>query len=155
LTYTPAAGTVLAAGTQTLSVLFTPTDTTDYTTASASVTLVVNKAKPTITWDPAALTYGTPLGAAQLDATPDVPGTFSYKEASGTVLQAGTQTLSVDFSPTDTADYTRVHASATLVVNKATPAVTWSDPAAITYGTALGTAQLDATANVLGSFKYS
>jgi hypothetical protein len=43
--YTPAAGTVLqAAVNQTLSVTFTPTDTTDYTTASASTTIIVNPA---------------------------------------------------------------------------------------------------------------
>lgn len=40
--YTPAAGTVLPAGAQTLSVAFTPTDTTHYNSASASVTLTVN-----------------------------------------------------------------------------------------------------------------
>jgi hypothetical protein len=44
-TYTPAAGAVLAAGAnQTLSVLFTPNDTTDYTTASATTTITVNAA---------------------------------------------------------------------------------------------------------------
>ena len=35
--YTPAAGAVLTAGPQTLSVTFTPTDSTDYTTATATV----------------------------------------------------------------------------------------------------------------------
>jgi hypothetical protein len=39
--YTPAAGNVIAAGTQTLSATFTPTDTADYTTAQARVSLVV------------------------------------------------------------------------------------------------------------------
>ena len=39
--YTPPAGTIVARGSTTLTVTFTPTDTTDYTTASASVTLVV------------------------------------------------------------------------------------------------------------------
>jgi hypothetical protein len=39
--YIPAAGNVIAAGAQTLSVTFTPTDTSDYTTAQAEVTLVV------------------------------------------------------------------------------------------------------------------
>ncbi len=42
--YTPAAGTVLAAGAQPLSVTFTPSDSTDYTTATGSTTLTVNKA---------------------------------------------------------------------------------------------------------------
>jgi large repetitive protein len=39
--YSPAAGTVLAAGTQTLSVTFTPNDATDYATATATVTITV------------------------------------------------------------------------------------------------------------------
>jgi hypothetical protein len=42
--YTPVSGTVLAGGTHTLSVICTPTDTTDYTSASASVPLTVNAA---------------------------------------------------------------------------------------------------------------
>ena len=45
-TYNPVAGTLLPVGTQTLSVSFVPTDATDYTNATASVQLVVNKAMP-------------------------------------------------------------------------------------------------------------
>ena len=45
--YTPASGKVLAAGTQTLSAAFTPTATTNYTTAAATVQLVVNQAATT------------------------------------------------------------------------------------------------------------
>jgi hypothetical protein len=48
-TYTPAAGNVLTAGTHTLSVSFTPIDNSDYTTATATVVLVVNQAAPTFT----------------------------------------------------------------------------------------------------------
>ena len=90
-TYSPAAGVVLGAGNnQTLSVLFTPTDTNDYTTASAKALINVLQATPTITWaNPANIAYGTPLGAAQLDATASVPGTFTYTPAAGTVLSAG------------------------------------------------------------------
>jgi hypothetical protein len=44
--YTPAPGTALAAGRQTLSVTFTPTDTVDYSPAEAMVTLTVNPASP-------------------------------------------------------------------------------------------------------------
>ena len=154
--YTPAAGTVLGAGTQTLHVSFTPTDSTDYTAAAATSTLVVNQATPTVTWaNPAAITYGTALSATQLDATASVPGTFAYNPVAGTVLGAGTQTLHVTFTPTDGADYTTATGTASLVVNKATPTVTWANPAAITYGTALGATQLDATASVPGTFAYA
>ena len=66
----PGRGTVLHAGAgQALSVAFTPTDTTDYNSASASATINVDKATPTITWaNPADITYGTVLSATQLDA---------------------------------------------------------------------------------------
>ena len=40
--YSPGPGTVLTAGTRRLSVIFTPTDAIEYTTASASVPLTVN-----------------------------------------------------------------------------------------------------------------
>jgi len=40
--YNPSAGAILPSGTQTLSVTFTPTDSTDYTQATASVPITVN-----------------------------------------------------------------------------------------------------------------
>jgi hypothetical protein len=46
--YTPAAGTILSPGMQTLSVAFTPTDSTDYKTATSSVMLTVSQGAPTI-----------------------------------------------------------------------------------------------------------
>jgi RHS repeat-associated protein len=154
--YSPASGTVPAGGTRTLSATFTPTDTTDYNTATASITLTVNKATPAISWaTPAAITYGTALSTTQLNASASVPGTFSYSPASGTVPAAGTRTLSATFTPTDTTDYNTATASITLQVNKATPTITWSTPAAITYGTALSTTQLNASASVAGAFSYS
>jgi hypothetical protein len=154
--YSPGVGTVLAAGSQTLDVTFTPTDTSDYGTSTGSVTLLVNKATPSVTWaTPAAIAYGTALSATQLDATASVPGTFVYSPASGTVLGAGSQTLNVTFTPTDATDYNTNTGSVNLSVNKATPAITWPTPAGITYGSALSSSQLDATASVAGTFVYS
>ena len=153
----PPAGRCSAGNNQTLSVTFTPTDAADYTTATASVSINVNQATPTITWaTPADITYGTALEPTQLDATAsavvdgvpvNVPGTFVYSPISGTVLNAGKdQTLSVTFTPTDATDYTPATKSVSINVNRATPTITWATPADITYGTALGPTQLDATA---------
>jgi len=154
--YSPTWGTVLAAGSQTLSVTFTPTNSTDYTAATATVTLIVNKIAPTITWaTPAAITYGTALSGTQLDASATVGGTFVYSPASGTVLAAGSQTLSVTFTPTNTTDYATATKTVTLTVNKATPTITWATPASISYGTALGATQLDARSSVAGTFAYA
>jgi sugar lactone lactonase YvrE len=124
-TYSPAAGTVLKAGSQTLSASFTPTDAIDYSTATSTVTLVVSKATPSVTWPtPSPISYGTALGAAQLDATSTVAGTFVYVPAAGTVLTGGSQSLSASFAPTDSTDYSTAAAAVTLVVNKGTPSVT-------------------------------
>ena len=46
--YSPVAGTVLSVGQQTLNATFTPTDTTDYISATATVTLAVLPAIPAI-----------------------------------------------------------------------------------------------------------
>ncbi len=130
-TYTPAAGTVLKAGNaQTLSVMFTPTDTTDYSTTTATAVINVLQANPTIAWaNPAPITSGTALSGTQLDATSSwtvggvngsVAGTFTYTPAAGTVLAIGNnQTLSVSFTPTDTTDFTSATASVTINVTAA------------------------------------
>jgi hypothetical protein len=44
--------------------------------------------------------------------------------------------------------------SASLVISRATPIITWNNPADITQGAALGASQLNATANVPGVFTY-
>ncbi len=156
--YTPIAGTVLGAGLgQTLSVSFAPNETTDYTSASAAVMINVSRATPSISWaNPAGILFGTALSGTQLDATANVQGTFTYSPVAGTVLGAGSdQMLSVSFAPNDTTDYTSTSATVMINVSRATPTVSWANPADIVYGTALSGTQLDATANVQGTFTYS
>jgi hypothetical protein len=138
LTYTPAAGTILGAGMdQTLSTTFTPIDTNDYSTVTATATINVLPATPTLTWTaPPAIVYGTPLDPAQLDATASTAGTFAYTPAAGTVLEAGAgQTLSVSFTPDDTTDYLGTTASVLLNVVQAPLTVTVNDATKV-YGQA-------------------
>src|SRR5262249_35241865 len=70
---------------------------------SETATIVVTPATPTVTWaDPAGIVSGTPLSSARLDATANVPGTFTDTPAAGSVLGVGNnQALSVAFAPTD------------------------------------------------------
>ncbi len=90
---------------------------------SATFTLTATGITPTLSWNtPPAISYGAALGGTQLNATANVPGTFVYTPGAGTVLSAGTQTLSVTFTPTDTATYAPATASVTLTVNPATTA---------------------------------
>jgi hypothetical protein len=154
--YTPVAGTGLSPGSQTLSVTFTPTDTADYSTATASVTLVVNKATPTITWaTPASITYGMVLSSTQLNATASVTGTFVYSPAAGTTPAVGSDTLSVTFTPTDTTDYTTATASVTLVVTAyPVPVISSMSPAFTSAGGATFTLTITGTEFVSGSTAY-
>jgi hypothetical protein len=71
---------------------------------------------PTISWaSPQPITYGDALGAAQLDAAANVPGSLDYNPPAGTVLHAGSnQALSVTFSPADTTNYTSAGASVSI-----------------------------------------
>ena len=156
--YTPLSGTKLNAGSnQNLSVTFTPADAANYTSATKLVNINVSKAPPSISWNnPADIFYGTLLSSIQLNASSSVDGTFSYTPISGTKLNAGSnQNLSVTFTPADAANYTSATKQVTINVSKATPSLTWSNPADIVYGTTLSATQLNATSSVTGTFIYS
>jgi hypothetical protein len=154
-TWSMSPATETAVGSYTVSGTFTSSNS-NYADGTASGTLKIEQARPTINWaPPSVITYGTPLGANQLNATSPVAGTFAYTPVAGTVLRAGSQTLSVTFIPADTTNYSTDTKSVSLTVNKATPTISWANPAAITFGTALSTTQLNATASVPGAFVYS
>ncbi len=156
-TYSPDVGAVLGLGTQTLTVTFTPYDTTDYVGASTTTTInVIPKLVPNLVWNqPADIYIGTALSSTQLDAQAYDPvgdytigGSYTYSPDVGTVLGLGAgQTLSVTFTPYDTTDYVSASTTTTInVIPKLTPNIVWSQPADIRIGTALSSSQLDAQA---------
>lgn len=108
------------------------------TSSAATVTVSTTPVAATITWEnPAAIAYGTALGDTQLNATANVAGTFAYTPAAGTVLEPGAdQTLSVTFTPTDTAHYLPATRTVKLTVNKADATITLGNLAATYDGTA-------------------
>jgi sugar lactone lactonase YvrE len=99
---------------------------------------------PTITWTtPADMTYGTPLGATQLDASASIAGSFTYTLADGTtpaagaVLHAGqNQVLNVTFTPTDSTDYATDTAEVEINVDP-TPLTITADDKSTVYGATL------------------
>jgi MBG domain len=84
----------------------------NFQAADARGILTILQAAPTIRWTPGPITLGTRLGATQLNATAtgiggaSLTGTFRYNPAAGTVLRAGPQSLTVEFTPSD-ANYSR------------------------------------------------
>jgi alpha-tubulin suppressor-like RCC1 family protein/chitodextrinase len=66
--------------------------------------LYPNLRKPVIAWTPTChLSVGSPLSAAQFNATTSVPGAFVYTPAVGTVLPQGVHRIQSVFTPTDPA----------------------------------------------------
>jgi mucin-19 len=100
---------------------------TNYTISLTSGTLTVSEATPTLTWpNPTPIIYGTALDSNQLDAAANVPGRFAYEPTNGTVLNTGTNALSVVFTPIETMDYSDVNDMIGLVVSPASLIVTAS-----------------------------
>jgi hypothetical protein len=102
---------------------------------------LVPVAPPVILWtNPVSISYGTGLSATQLNATAwlagaNVPGSFAHSPAAGAVPAAGTNTLSVAFTPADLQHYNLAAGSASLVVTPVPPAVT-AGSASRSYGAA-------------------
>ena len=120
--------TITGAGTVTVS--FSQAGNTVYDAATdQKLTFKVNPLTPVLTWtNPTVITYGTALGDQQLYASANVPGTFTYSPAAGTVLHAGSnQPLSVTFTPTDAVNYNVVTKNVAITVNKVAVNVSVSD----------------------------
>jgi hypothetical protein len=158
-TYSPSAGTVLNAGIdQPLTVTFTPTDTQNYGSASATTTLDVAKATATVSVAGGTFTYDglahpatgavTGIGGAAIGSP-----TFTYNGAPEPPVNSGSYNVVAEYA--GTANYEPASATATISIAKERAVVSWSQPATIVYGTPLGAAQLNATANVAGTFAYS
>jgi hypothetical protein len=162
--YSPALGTVPGAGAQTLSVTFTPSNTTVYSGASASVTLTVTTAPLTITANNQAMLLGGPLptltasysGLVNGDTTASLSTPCTMATTATASSPAGTYPITA--SGAADPNYNLSYVNGTLTVTATAPTqttLTWAAPGAITYGTALSAAQLDATASDPGTFNYS
>jgi hypothetical protein len=148
----------------------------------ALLAMLLAQATPTLSFvpAPASQSYGTAIAAGSLDATATfnnatLPGHFAYTTtiasvpgstvtAGSTVLAVGTYTITATFTPTDTLDFQTVSTTATYTVNGVTPTLSFTpSPASQSYGTAIGSGPLDATAvnasngnaAVAGHFAYT
>jgi hypothetical protein len=120
-------------------------------TGTAAVTL--NQVTPTISWAaPTAISYGTALSGSQLAASSSVAGKFTYSPAAGVILNAGTQALSVNFTPTDTTTYAAATASVQLIVSTVAPTLSLAPIVAQVYG---DTPLVSATSNSAGAITYA
>jgi hypothetical protein len=158
--YNPAAGTVLNTGTNTLSVIFTPTDTVDYTNATDTVSVAVLPTPLTVTAANASQPYGqiSPVFTGTITGLQNGDNiTATYGCNATTNSPVGTYAITpmlVDPGDLQT-NYTVTLINGTLTITMAVPLLTWTNPAPIAYGNPLTSNQLNATANVPGSFVYN
>ena len=157
----------VGAGNQTWT--FTPQDE-NYDIITGTVSITVNKATPTIATLPsaAAITLGSPLSAATINATNAVAngvsgvlsgGNWTYADGTIVPTSAGNFTASITYIPSlaNTANYTTATGNISVTVNKATPVIT-TPPKASTLS--LGQKLSDSTlsggnATVSGKFEFT
>ena len=147
--YSPAAGSIPVAGVSTLSVTFTPTDTTAYSTVTSTVSLVVSPAVLTVSANNASMTYGgsvpaltsTVSGFVNGDSSAVVSG-LATETTTGTSTSApGTYPITFSQESLTAANYTFTYVSGTLTIAKASQTITFNALPSATYGaTAFGLA---------------
>ena len=148
--YTPAAGTFLNAGNnQTLSVTFTPSDPSTYTSKTLTVPITVNPAPLTVSANNAARPYGQPNPAfsasyngfllgdtiAVLSGLPSLTTTATTSSTIG-----NNYTILAAIGNLQAANYAFSFVNGTLTITQATPPITWGTNGilpAISYGTSL------------------
>jgi hypothetical protein len=171
VTFTPSA-TGLRAGTLTIndSAFVTPqTVALSGTGLQDATTVALASSLPTSTFGQA-VTFTATVAPVTPTSAPAPTGTVTFTDGVTTLGTATVTTNSAGFTASSlTAGSHNITAtyggdafyagssSSVFVqtVNQATPVITWNTPAPITYGTALGGTQLNATANVAGTFAYS
>lgn len=107
----------------------------NYTATAIDTTLTITPGQTTVSWTPANLTYPTPTGAGQTNATSPKPAVFVYTPPSGTVLNSGPQSLRVDVTPSDTNIAPILGVIRTINVSQGTTTITVSNTTQFFDGT--------------------
>ena len=150
------ATSTLITGTSLQPITFAPIDTSNYNIQTSSISVVVQKADPVITWPIAStITYGNTLSQSTLSGYATlISGTFVFTNATS-VLIAGSSTQQITFTPHDITNYNIQTTSIYVTVQKADPIITWPI-ASITYGNTLSQSTLSGYATLVsGTFVFT
>ncbi len=147
----PTSGSIFPLGVTTVHITATD-DAGNSATSSFNVTV---KATSMVTVNcPSSVTF---TGSALEPCTANVTGAGGLNQALtvsyANNVNAGTANASASYAGDPTHEGSS--GDATFTISKATPIITWNDPADIVYGTALSSTQLNATANIAGTFNYT
>ncbi|HJT17501.1 MAG TPA: MBG domain-containing protein, partial [Thermoanaerobaculia bacterium] len=157
-TYDPPAGTVLTAGTHTLKATFQPADPTQFQSVTVSADVTVSPALLTARADDVTKVYGssnpnltyTLSGFVNGENTSVVSGAPLLSTTATTSSDVGSYPVTISAGTLQAANYTFQFTGGQLSITKADQTIKWAAPAAIVYGTALSSTQLNATVSVVG-----
>ena len=154
LTPAPVYANNVNAGTNTASASYTFAGDANHTGSSDSKTFSIAKASATINVIGFTGVYdGNPHGASGTATgvnAEDLSSLLNFG-ASFTNVPGGT----AHWTFAGNTNYSVASGDVNITITKATPTITWNNPADIVYGTALSATQLNATANTAGSFSYT
>jgi hypothetical protein len=157
-TYSRAGGATVSGGPYAISVVLSPTSAlTNYNITYNAAVFTITPAPASVTPMPASKTYGTADPVLTGTLTGFLPADYVTATYSRTPGEAagGPYTIAGTLSPTAVlSNYTITYNTAPFTITKATPVVTWN-PTAVVYGAPLGSAQLNATTTIPGSWAYT
>ncbi|MGA2120135.1 MAG: VCBS repeat-containing protein [Bryobacteraceae bacterium] len=152
----------MTSGTGTCALTASQAGNASYSPAANVVnTVTAQTAMPTVTFTgaPASAAYGSNFAVAaatNASTTAAITASGACSVAGSTVtMTSGTGNCQLTANWAADSNYSAASATQLTVAIKVVPAVNWSNPAAIVYGTALSTAQLNATASAQGTFVYN
>ena len=90
----------------------------------------------------------------QCNADCEVPGSYVYTPGLDAILDIGEHQLDVTLHPFDSNNYESVVSTTTILVEKASPMVSWAQPADIYYGSPLTNIQCRADCSLKGTYRY-
>jgi hypothetical protein len=171
-------GAPLATGDNTVVATFTPTDSTDYSTANDSFDQVVGQATPTVNVGSSVnpSTFGQSVTATATITPSDLAGTVQFRvdgvdlgspvvvssgsaqspDLSGAPLATGDNNVVAIFTPTDSTDYTQASKTLDQVVDQATPALNLgSSVNPSTYGQSVTATATIAPSGLAGTVQFT
>ena len=144
------AGTILGVGNVTLNASFTA-NSANYNSTTASTTLSITQATPTLTTtNPSLIVYGTLITSSDFTIIATNPqnlsnitnnGTITYSPTLPRVFDVGNSNIIATFTPTDSANYIVNTATLSVSVTQYTPTSLWGPISNIMYSTPLSTTQ--------------